>query len=51
MQGIALGIQKENASIALLSLQNQKDAKILKSLTLIATLYLPASLVAVMPIH
>jgi hypothetical protein len=47
MQGIALGIQKENALMASLSLQNHKDTKALKSLTLIATLYLPASLTAV----
>lgn len=46
MQGIVLGIQKESALIASLSLQNQKDSKALKSLTLIATLYLPASLTA-----
>jgi hypothetical protein len=47
LQNIAFQNQKENETLATLAFQGQKDSKRLKTLTLIATMYLPVSLVAV----
>ena len=40
-------IQQENQALSAIVSQGQKDSKALKALTMIAMLYLPASLVAV----
>ena len=47
LQNIAFQNQRENETLAKLALNGQSDSKTLKALTLIATMYLPASLIAV----
>ena len=47
MERIAFENNKENRNLSQIAAQNQKDSRTLKTLTLIATMYLPASLIAV----
>ena len=47
LRGITYQTQKENNTLSRVALQTQKDSKALKALTTIATVYLPASLIAV----
>jgi Mg2+ and Co2+ transporter CorA len=47
MRIIAAAAHEENKSMALLATKSQKDSRIIKVLTIITMLYLPASLVAV----
>ena len=47
LKRIAFQSNEESRGIAEISLQSQKDSRTLKALTYIATLYLPATLLAV----
>ena len=47
MQAVSLQSQRENERLVALSERGQRDAGILKRLTQIATMYLPATLIAV----
>jgi hypothetical protein len=47
LQRIAIQSQLENETLKTIAIQSQKDSKEVKSLTFIATMYLPASLLAV----
>lgn len=47
LQCIASQIQQENSVLNDLTRQSQKDSRTLKILSIVATMYLPASLVAV----
>jgi hypothetical protein len=47
MLTIAEAAQEENKSIAVLAAKSQKDANVVRILTFVAMLYLPASLIAV----
>jgi hypothetical protein len=45
----AAHIQRENADLAMLTRQSRRDSMALKALTTVATVFLPASLIAVKP--
>jgi hypothetical protein len=47
MERIAFENHEENRNLAQIAAQSREDSRVLKALTLIATTYLPASLVAV----
>jgi hypothetical protein len=47
LQRITSQIGQENATVAELARQGRKDSRTLKALTLVATIYLPSSLIAV----
>jgi Mg2+ and Co2+ transporter CorA len=47
MQQIASQIQDQNTTLADIARQGEKDSRALKTLSVIATAYLPATLIAV----
>jgi hypothetical protein len=47
MRHIASDSEQRNETLATLALQSQRDSKHLKALTQVATMYLPATLIAV----
>lgn len=47
LKHIGYETREENRNLSTIAGQNQKDSKAIKVLTIIATMYLPASLIAV----
>lgn len=48
---ISIDTKKETSTLAEIAKQNQKDSRMLKVLSIIATMYLPASLIVVRNVY